>query len=508
MPLPTIEDGRVLLWSPQEGPQTALLECPVFEIFFGGARGGGKTEASIGDWLQHSATYGEAAVGVFFRRTLRQLSEVIARTQTLFPKIGAKWHEGKLEWKMPGGARLLFRYLERDSDADQYQGHNYTRIYIEEVPNFPSPVPINKLRACLRSAHGVPVGMRLTGNPGGPGHGWVKARYIAPDPRGWRLVTEQEELEIDDKKVTVSLSRIFIPSKISDNRRLMENDPTYVLRLRQVGSENLVKAWLQGNWDVIDGAFFDEFDEATHVIHRDYAHAIPRDSQCFRALDWGSAKPFSVGWYAVCDGRWPKLPDNREVPAGAIIKVAEWYGSKGPNVGLKMSAAAVGKGIREREKEIPWRVRHGYADPAIFIQDGGPSIAEMMSPFVGWLRADNKRIPGWEQMHNRLRGDLIDPVRMIYGTPMLMFLDCCDDTIRTLPALQHDEVKAEDVDTDGEDHAGDETRYAVMSRPWFPKHRPPSSRIYNPTTAQGPESLTINQLIELQRRKRLARQEA
>ena len=129
-------DNKVI-WAPQPGPQTALLMCPVFELFFGGARGGGKTEGMIGDWLQHSALYGEDAIGIFVRRTLTQLSEVIARTKQLFTKIGGKYNAQRSEWLMPTGARLRFVYLERDSDADNYMGHNYTRVYIEEVTNFP-----------------------------------------------------------------------------------------------------------------------------------------------------------------------------------------------------------------------------------------------------------------------------------------------------------------------------------------------------------------------------------
>ena len=108
-----------VLWEPQLGPQTELIRCPVFEVFYGGARGGGKTEGSIGDWLDHSGTYGEAAIGVFFRRKFKQLEEVVARTKQLFPKIGGKYNEQKAEWTMPNGARLKFRYIERDSDAQE-----------------------------------------------------------------------------------------------------------------------------------------------------------------------------------------------------------------------------------------------------------------------------------------------------------------------------------------------------------------------------------------------------
>jgi hypothetical protein len=198
-----------ILWAPQEGPQMALIQCPIFEVFYGGARGGGKTEGSIGDWLEHSSKYGEDAVGIFVRRKFKQLAEVIARTKQIFPKLGAKYNEQKAEWRMGNGARLKFVYLERDSDAEEYQGHNYTRVYIEEVTNFPSPGPINKLRATLRSGAGVPVGMRLTGNPGGPGHNWVKDRYINPDPKGYKVIAEECEIEIDDVVQTVKLERVL-----------------------------------------------------------------------------------------------------------------------------------------------------------------------------------------------------------------------------------------------------------------------------------------------------------
>lgn len=483
-----------VLWEPQPGPQTALLECPVFEVFYGGARGGGKTDGSLGDWMQHQAQYGEQATGVFFRRKFTQLSEVIARSKQLFPKLGARYNESRAEWQFPNGARLLFRYLERDQDAENYQGHNYTRVYIEEVTNFPSPAPINKLRATLRSASGVPVGMRLTGNPGGPGHNWVKDRYINPCKTGFKIITDSEEILIDGKPLWVSISRVFIPSKLGDNMLLMKSDPTYVLRLRQSGSEALVKAWLEGNWDIVDGAFFDEWSPAHILDTRIWLPRIPFAAYKFRAFDWGSAKPFSVGWYALSDGKWPKV-DGWSPPKDALVKYREWYGAKAPNVGLKMEAGLVAQGIIERERED--KVRAGYADPSIFIQNGGPSIAEAMHlKGCKWWMADNKRIPGWEQMRSRLVGD--------FGQPMLYFLDCCEDTIRTIPVMQHDENNPEDVDTEGEDHAGDETRYACMSRPWHPI-QPVAKAAALPIRVELP---TFNQLLEQNRRKRIEAENA
>lgn len=479
-PAPEQADYKII-WEPQPGPQTALIRCPVFEVFYGGARGGGKTESSLGDWLQHASEFGENAIGVFFRRKFKQLHEVIARSKQLFKPLGAKYNEQKAEWTFPNGARLMFRYLERDSDAEEYQGHSYTRIYIEEATNFPSPDPINKLRACLRSGAGVPVGMRLTGNPGGPGHNWVKARYITPAPAGYKIITESTELTFDGKTQVVELSRVFIPSRLGDNRLLMENDPTYVLRLRQSGSEALVRAWLEGNWDIVDGAFFDEFSEESHVLNTQAFLQLMRPEMLrFRAFDWGSAKPFSVGWYCLLDRDYQF--GDKVLPKGAMVKYREWYGAKGPNKGLKLTADLVAQGIREREKGE--RIRYGVADPAIYIVDGGPSIGEIMHiKGVGWRRADNKRRSGWEQLRMRLVGE--------GGRPLLYFCDCCEDTIRTLPTLQHDETDQEDLDTEGEDHAADETRYAVMSRPWQPRPQTgPVSRL-----PQLPQEMTINDLI-------------
>jgi hypothetical protein len=491
-----VEAVRKVLWQPQPGPQTELIRCPVFEVFYGGARGGGKTEGSIGDWLEHSNTYGEHAIGIFVRRKLTQLAEVIARTKQLFKPLGAKYNEQQKTWTMANGARLKFVYLERDSDAEEYQGHSYTRIYVEEVTNFPSPDPINRLRATLRSATGVPVGMRLTGNPGGPGHNWVKRRYIDPDPKGFRLITESTILDFGDGvKKEVSLSRVFIPSKIKDNKLLIENDPTYILRLQQSGSAALVRAWLEGDWSIIDGAFFDNWDTELIVKPNDWLDIIPKHALRFRSHDWGSAKPFSTGWYAVADDDWGTGILRR----GDLVKYREWYGASGSNKGLKLTADLVAEGIREREKGE--HISYGVADPSIFIRNGGPSIMEnMLVKGVGWKKGDNRREPGWEQLRQRFGNIPIVPGSEERTRPSLYILECCEDTIRTIPVLQHDETKMEDLDTDGEDHAADETRYAVMSRPWINDIKIARDVSY----PKLPQQYTINEIVALMTKRRMA----
>jgi hypothetical protein len=435
---------QVTVWEAQKGPQSAFVGCPVFEVFFGGARGGGKTDAVLGEWSLHADAYRANAIGLMVRRSRIELLETFERARIIYSKLGATFTQNPMRIAMPNGARLTFAYLERDADAEQYQGHSYSRVYVEEAGNFPSPAPIMKLMATLRSGAGVPVGMRLTGNPGGPGHQWVRARYIDPQPMGWQIIRSPEGLE-----------RIYIPSRVADNIYLGAD---YVQRLRASGSPELVRAWLEGDWSVVSGAFFPEFSMARHVIA---PRSLPEHWARFRSFDWGSARPFACLWWAVSDG---SLPD---IARGALVNYREWYGMRPdePNVGLRMTAEAIAEGIRERERADPGMMT-GVADPAMFAEDGGPSIAHrMMSKGVIFRPADNKRIAGrgamggWDQVRARLEGDADD-------RPMLLLFATSRDLIRTLPALQHDDARPEDVDSDMEDHAPDSCRYACMSRPF------------------------------------------
>ncbi|MEO8926215.1 MAG: terminase family protein [Caulobacteraceae bacterium] len=432
------------MWKPQAGPQSAFVECRVFEIVYGGARGGGKTDAALGEFALHARDYGPAARGLLVRRTRTALVPTIERARAIYGQSDATWQEQKSRFRFASGAILYFRYLDRDADADLYQGHDYTRVYVEELTQFVSPKPVDKLKATLRSAHGTPCGFRATCNPGGPGHNWVKARYI--DAGAYQIVEEG------------GLDRVFIPARLSDNPRLLANDPLYVARLKQSGSEALVKAWLEGDWNSIEGAFFDKWS-CRNVVR---PFAVPEFWTRFAAFDWGYAAPFSVGWWAVCSDPYP-LGEGRAIPRGALVRYREWYGSNGrANEGLRLEAEGVAAGILAREagETLAYRV----ADPSIFREDGGPSLAERMRRArVAFRAADNTRVgkagalSGWDQLRARINGT--DDV------PMLYVFDTCRDFIRTVPVLQHDPARPEDLDTDGEDHVADETRYACLSRP-------------------------------------------
>jgi hypothetical protein len=482
-------------WSPQPGPQFALVQCPVDEIFFGGARGGGKTDGMLGKFSLKASKYGQDCVGVFFRKTREDLKEAMERSAQIYGPIGAKWHEQKKWWRFPNGARLKFEYLERDADADNYQGHSYTDVFFEELTHWADPKPVNKLRATLRSAAGVPCQFHATGNPGGPGHQWVKARYIDPDPRGWQIIREEFENPFTGEKV--QKSRIFIPSKLVDNRFLGSE---YVANLFQSGSKELVRAWLEGDWSVIEGAFFDCWATERHVIK---PFAVPDDWLRFRSADWGSAAPFSVGWWAVVGDDFP-LSGGGVLSRGALVRYREWYGASAPNTGLKLTAEEVARGIKA--KEAGEKIAYGVLDPAAFAVDGGPSIAERMAKEGVMFRpADNKRVTqrgamgGWDQMRARLKGDAD-------GRPMLYVFDTCKDFIRTVPALQHDPDKPEDLDTDAEDHVADEARYACMSRPYVPKAAEPAKPdrvdVQILPNGQVKTNMSVWEIVEAKRRKR------
>ena len=205
----------MITWSPQPGPQTALVTCPVEDILYGGARGGGKTDGFLGKWLQRSTKYGGHSKGLFVRRSMPELDEVIARSHEIYLPIGALYRAQKSTWIMPNGALLRLRSLERDADAGKYQGHSYTDVYIDEAGNFPTPDPIDKLQATLRNPYGIPASFNLSANPGGPGHEWIKKRYIDAAPKGMQLICDANTGD----------ERIYIPSRLEDNELLLSNDP-------------------------------------------------------------------------------------------------------------------------------------------------------------------------------------------------------------------------------------------------------------------------------------------
>lgn len=451
--MPALANELRIAWQPQAGPQTLLLACPYDEIFYGGARGGGKTSGMLGHWVKHAQQWGRHARGILFRRTYDELEEVIEQAYQIFPLLGAAYSIQKRTWTFPNGARLKLRFMDKDKDAKRYQGHGYTWIGFEELTNWPDPEPIDKLIACLRSAHGVRCQWIATGNPGGVGHNWVKARFIDP----------MAPLTPYRDPVT-NVIRIFIPAKLQDNQILMRNDPGYVDRLKGSGPEWLVKAWLEGNWDIVAGGMFDDlWKREVHILE---PFVIPKGWIIDRAFDWGSSKPFSIGWWAESNGE--RLPDGRVFFKGTKIRIAEWYGwdGKTPNKGLQLVDTEIAKGALEREAKM--KAAHGYvisegpADPSIFAVTNGVCIASNLNTAGFKLQpapgGAGSRKSGWEKVRSMLKAATKSPME----EPGLFVFNTCRQFIRTVPLLPRDEKNIDDVDTDAEDHIGDETRYEVM----------------------------------------------
>lgn len=462
-------------WSPQPGPQDDLCCCPFPEVLFGGARGGGKTDGVLGKWALKERRYGTYFNAIMFRRTSVSAEDAIDRSKEIYTPLGGRYIENR-GWLMPNGGKVRFKYLESVTDADEYQGRNVTDAWVEEAGQYPTSAPIDRLFGVLRSAHGVPVQLILTANPGGAGQHWIRQRYqLHPFPFHPKVL--RRKLPNGEEHCIA-----VIPSRIANNKILLNSDPGYISRLHLVGSAQLVKAWLEGDWTAIEGAFFAEWSNEQHVI---VPFAIPQHWLRFRSGDWGSYSPFSIGWWAVA-GEDYKLPDGRIIPRGSLIRYREWYGA----VGGKLTAEQVGKGIVSRERDDRGKLSYGVLDPSAFAEDGGPSIGErindelLAAKLAGFIRADNARVTrqtgdrekagpmgGWDQMRSRLVGTakrLEDgSVNWSTGRPAFYVFRTCTDFIRTFPVLQHDKNRAEDLDTDAEDHAADDGRYACLSRPWI-----------------------------------------
>lgn len=389
-----------------------------------------------------------------FRRLFPDLIKNHMEGPKGFRSLLAEWQQAGFvkiveeEIRFWNGSRIYLCHCKDEGDRFKYQGAEIHVLLIDELTHF-SDVIYRFLRGRTRMV-GLEVPAQYDGlfprilcgsNPGNIGHQWVKATFIDGErAMEVRRVSDQEG----------GMLRQFIPARLDDNPSMSNDDPLYRARLRGLGNEALVRAMEDGDWDVIAGAFFECFSRGEHVVR---PFLVPAHWLKFGAFDWGSAKPFSMGWYAISDGK--RLPDGRYFPPGAMIRYREWYGASAPNVGLKFTAEQVAAGIAERE--IGDSIAYRVADPACWKVDGGPSIAARMSAAgVVFKEADNSRLAGWDQVRDRLIGE---------DLPMLYFFDTCTHLIRTFPALQHDEARPEDVDTDGEDHAGDEVRYACMSRP-------------------------------------------
>lgn len=434
-------------------------------MLYGGAAGGGKSHLMRAAFIIFCASI-PGLQAYLFRRVFDDLIKNHMEGPKGFRALLAPWTDQGLvtivekEIRFWNGSRIFLCHCQHDDDRFKYQGAEIHLLGVDELTHF-TEIVYRFLRSRVRAV-GIAVPAQYAGmfprimcssNPGNVGHGWVKEAFVDRGPfEIWQTPDEEG-----------GMMREFIPAKLDDNPSMGEDDPMYRARLRGLGSPELVKAMEDGDWNVIAGAFFPEIG-AHHALT---PLELPEHWTRFRSFDWGSAKPFSVGWWAVSDGTDGKgnafkafngRGEQVTVPSGALIRYREWYGKQSSNVGLRMQSAEVARGIRSRQFAGE-NISYSVADPAIFDSQDGPPVAENMAKAgVIFSKADNRRVTGWQQVRDRLIGD--------DGKPMLYVFTSCLDWWRTVPLMQSDERKPEDIDTDLEDHAADEMRYGCMSRPY------------------------------------------
>jgi hypothetical protein len=508
-------DKASAVWTPlPHTSQEYALTAPVQSLLLTGGRGWGKTETQL---MRYSRLvgmgYGSYWRGIIFDLEYKNLDDLVVKSKRIFYELDkgrARFLESNssFKWVWDTGEELLFRAASEPADYWDYHGHEYPFIGFNELTKYPNPkfytmiastnrtgfipalhtprVKTEQDIATIYKEYGlvyeigdyltldkkplpeIPLEIVSTTNPYGPGHNWVKSEFIDPAPYGKRVKhkttifnprTQQDE-EVERTQVTLF-------GTFRENPYL---SPSYIALLYQETDENVLKAWLTGDWDIVAGGAFDDvWRKAVHVVPR---FKVPRTWHVDRCLDWGSSHPYSVGWFAEANGEEVTLEDGTKwaPPPGTIIQIAELYGTKkiGSNVGLKTSAKDVAVLIKETEIEL---IQGGWVNSTIYpgpadneianVKDSGSDTIEkkMADQGVHWEKSDKSpgsRKNGMELFRNRLQASIRQEGPGIY------FMDNCRASIATIPVLPRDEKKLDDVDTKAEDHPYDMVRYRVL----------------------------------------------
>lgn len=422
-----------IIWKPHKGAQTKALQQSSKEILYGGSRGGGKTEAGLAWMIEPKYLMNERYRGLVIRRNYDDLRDWIDRARMFYRTLGVKVTGNPAEFRFPSGAKIRTGHLA-DSDATyKYLGHEYHKILIEELTIIPTEENYLRLISTNRSTiKDLEPQVFCTTNPGGVGHMWVKQRWVdvARNKEYRDPVTDQ--------------TRIFIPSQVYDNPTLMEADPDYVKSLEGL-PEDLRRVWLDGDWDVFQGQFFNKWRHEKHVVK---AFSIPKDWHRYRMIDYGYANYFSCLWLAVdydgCAWVYREHYEKGKPLSHHIKRIKELSGDEKYNITM----ADPSMWIRNPQNTSNWA-------------NGLPShmsIADiMLMDGITVNRANNDRISGANLVREYLEWNDSDKPE-----PRLKFFSNCENTIRTLPMLVHSEKRPEDLDTTQEDHAYDSLRYGLM----------------------------------------------
>ncbi len=378
----------------------------------------------------------------FFRRTYPQLQEMMDRAAAIFPNLRTpgRWHGAEHRWTFPSGARYDFRHLQEENDKLNYQGAEFHYLAFDQLEQFTESMYDYMLMQVRTSDPTIRTYVRSSANPGGIGHGWVKGRWI-DDKQPYRTYTR--EFKLPDGKQPLVLSSCYIPAKVYDNKILLDANPLYLAQLMALPDE-LRSAMLEGNWDVFAGQYYPEFNQRIHVVD-EFPGGIPAWWRRFRSLDYGLDMT-SCHWWAVG-------------PDGRCYIYRELYT---PNLNLTQAAEAICDATPGDED-----MRYTVASPDLWNrrQETGVPGEEIMrkAGLKGLTKADNNRVPGW-----RVLREYLAPFPGEQGestAKLLIFRGKAPNLVRTLPTLIHDDHDVEDVAAECEDHAAEDVRYGVMSRP-------------------------------------------
>lgn len=464
-------------------PRQALLHSSCArQIFYGGAAGGGKSHALRWDQI----TFALRAPGLqayLFRRTLPELDDNhIKFIRREIPSEVAIYHESRKVLEFKNGSAMHFCYCEKEADVYRYLGAEMHHIGIDEASRM-TEAQIQLLRTRLRLggwrpppelAHALPR-MVLASNPGGPAHNFLKLTFVDREPE---KVFFDESMRDPSDPNDRGWTSLFIPAKIADNAYI---DRNYAASFSGLPPE-LARAYRDGDWDAVVGQALHTLSKERHMLR---PFKPPAWWTKFMSLDWGSAKPFSVGWYCVSEGAWLEAKDGyprRWLPEGAVIRYAEWYGWNGrANQGIRLDSPAVARQILQMEQERGDVIDYRVADSEIWSKSDGPSTAERMmaagadddpdatrSTRFALRPAKKDRKHNYSEVLARLAGNpnFRDDGQMAED-PMFFVTANCRHFWRTVPTLSLDETDPEKgPDTDLEDHVYDEVAYALRSRPY------------------------------------------
>lgn len=461
--------SNILTWKPTPR-QAAFLAVPdtVFEVMYGGAAGGGKSEALLNLPIVREFFKHPRFKGICFRRTYPELeAELIVRSdaQGLYRGTGATYNKDKKRWQWPSGAIMQFGHLEYDSDVRKYDSAEYNLVEFDELTSFTKYQYLYMFSRCRSSDPNLPSIVRSGTNPGNVGHSWVRERFVEPCSTGNVILT--------DTKTT--LSRIFIPSKVQDNPYLMKNDPQYINRLQGMAEKDR-RAKLDGDWYTFSGQVFDDYREtqyegepenAVHVVDE---FEIPSWWPRILSIDWGYEALTYALWSAIAPNGRVYL--YREY-AVKHAKISQWatdigrisHGEQFTDVVICQSAG------QQRGDDLTIAEqfeKYSGMRPRLSVNEHGSRVASklLLQDYFRWRAKPTRKIPSEGYDHEkagqilRTQGmkvyqdylESFEPEKPEENLPKIQIFRSLEVLRKTIPLCVYDDDHKEDVaEFDGDD---------------------------------------------------------